>query len=271
MNVNILILITTLSLSLCGCFCAKKPPVVAKKAKRYKLEQDIGPKRSEIIPDLSKVQNATPKHEPKSKIGNPKKYTVFNKSYDVLPTSKGYKAKGTASWYGKKFHGYHTSSGEVYDMYGMSAAHKTLPLPTYAKVTNLRNGKSVIVKINDRGPFHEDRLIDLSYAAASKLGILSNGTANVEIHAIDPSAVIPLQTYIQVGTFNHEPNAKKLAAQIAKINNLKDQKVAVKSGRNKKGKVYHVHIGPIKNETVLTNVTNTLVKKKFPKPIKVKR
>ena len=95
----------------------------------------------------------------------------------MLPDSKAYKEKGTASLNGKKFHGYHTSNGEVYDMYGMSAAHKTLPLPTYAKVTNLENGKSVIVKINDRGPFHEDRIIDLSYTAASKLGILGTGSA----------------------------------------------------------------------------------------------
>jgi rare lipoprotein A len=271
MNFSTLFLITTVSLSLCGCFGAKKPPTAPKKAKRYKIEQDIGPHRTEKLPDFSKIENAVPKHEPKSKIGNPKKYTVFNKSYEVLPTSKGYKAKGKASWYGKKFHGYHTSNGEVYDMYGMSAAHKTLPLPTYAKVTNLKNGKSVIVKINDRGPFHGDRLIDLSYAAASKLGILANGTADVEIHAIDPTPVKPQLTYIQVGSFNYVTNAKKMAAQIAKINNLKGHKVAVKSGKNKKGTVYHVHIGPIKNETVLTEVTNTLVKKKFPKPIKVRR
>lgn len=271
MNLNLILIAATLSLSLCGCFGAKKAPVAAKKAKRYKIEQDIGPHHSEKIPDVSKIQNAVPKIEPKSKIGNPKKYTVFNKSYEVLPTSKGYKAKGTASWYGKKFHGYHTSNGEVYDMYGMSAAHKTLPLPTYAKVTNLKNGKSVIVKINDRGPFHEDRLIDLSYAAASKLGILANGTADVEVHAIDPTPVIPKQTYIQVGAFNYITNARKMAAQISKVNNLKGHKVAVKSGKTKKGMVYHVHIGPIKNETVLTEVTNTLVKKKFPKPIKVRR
>lgn len=263
--------IIALSLSLSGCFGAKKISPPPKKPKRYKLEQDVGPHHTERIPDLSKIKNAVPKHEPKSKIGNPKKYTVFNKSYEVLQSSKGYKAQGTASWYGKKFHGYHTSNGEVYDMYGMSAAHKTLPLPTYAKVTNLKNGKTVIVKINDRGPFHEDRLIDLSYAAASKLGILSNGTAEVEVHAIDPSIVTPQQTYIQVGTFNYATNAKKLALQLSKVNNIKTHKIAVKRSTSKKGPVYHVHIGPIKNETILTEVTNTLVKKKFPKPIKVHR
>lgn len=271
MNLKLILIVATLTLSLGGCFSAKKPPVAPKKPKRYKIEQDLGPHHTEKIPDVSKIKNATPKHEPKSRIGNPKKYTVFNKCYEVLPTSKGYKAKGTASWYGKKFHGYHTSNGEVYDMYGMSAAHKTLPLPTYAKVTNLRNGKSVIVKINDRGPFHEDRLIDLSYAAASKLGILTNGTADVEVHAIEPSTIKLEQTYIQVGSFNYVTNAKKLAAQIAKVNNLKGHKVTVKRGKSKKGAVYHVHIGPIKNETVLAEVTNTLIKKKFPKPIKVRR
>src|SRR5690606_1206077 len=120
------------------------------------------------------------------------------------------KERGKASWYGKKFHGYHTSNGEIYDMYGMTAAHKTLPLPTYAKVTNLKNGKSIIVRINDRGPFHDDRVIDLSYAAASKLGILENGTADVEVHAIDSPVTIE-ENYLQVGAFSNRDNAKQLA------------------------------------------------------------
>lgn len=275
MNIYKLGLILLVTLPLTGCFLAKNntPPVKEepkKVAKRYKLEQDIGPHHTERIPDLSKIKNAVPKHEPKSKIGNPATYTVFNKTYSVLPSSKGYKAKGTASWYGKKFHGYHTSSGEVYDMYGMSAAHKTLPLPTYAKVTNLDNGKSVIVKINDRGPFHEDRIIDLSYAAASKLGVLATGTANVEIHAIDPNEKTT-RLFIQVGSFDMEQNAKKLANRIENLTKGKGHIVEVKPSKTKAGKKYHVHIGPLNDETVVAELTNTLIKNKLPKPKKIQR
>lgn len=244
---------------------------VTKPKKRYKLEQDIGPHALERIPNMAKVPDAKPKHEPKSKIGNPKTYTVFNKTYCVLPTSKGYKERGTASWYGKKFHGYHTSSGEVYDMYGMSAAHKTLPLPTYAKVTNLKNGKSVIVKINDRGPFHEDRLIDLSYAAAAKLGILATGTSQVEIHAIDPTQQKLPQLFFQIGAFDLEQNAQKLANQIQRITKDKNHTVTVNSSKTKAGKKYHVHVGPLHDETVILELSKTLSKNNIPKPQRIHR
>lgn len=199
--VRVFLIISIFALTQTGCFAPSKtrPP-----QKRYKLEHDAPPHPRDPIRDLSKIQDAEPKLEPKSKIGNPKTYKVFNKSYQVLPSSKGYKVKGIASWYGKKFHGYKTSSGEVYDMYAMSAAHKTLPLPTYAKITNIDNGKSVVVKINDRGPFHGDRLIDLSYAAACKLGILEKGTANVEILALDlsPKPKKKLQTIASTKKIN---------------------------------------------------------------------
>ncbi|MCG6862576.1 MAG: septal ring lytic transglycosylase RlpA family protein [Chromatiaceae bacterium] len=138
-------------------------------------------------PDLSSIEDAQPKIEPKSKYGNPETYVVFGKRYYTKASSKGYVERGIASWYGKKFHGRKTSSGERYDMYGMTAAHKTLPLPTYARVTNVKNGRSAVVKINDRGPFHGKRVIDLSYTAARKLGVVATGTAMVEVRAIDPS------------------------------------------------------------------------------------
>ena len=266
-------LLLCLTVGLTGCFGTKQKAPEQKpkpKAKRYKIEQDLGPHHTESIPDLSRVPNAIPRHEPKSKIGNPKTYTVFNKTYCVMPTSKGYKEKGVASWYGKKFHGYHTSNGEIYDMYGMSAAHKTLPLPTYAKVTNLNNGKTVIVKINDRGPFHDDRLIDLSYAAASKLGILATGTARVEIQAIDPSDKTP-QIFFQVGAFDLEQNAKKLALKIEHLTKGKKHVITVKQSKNKGGKKFHVHIGPLSDETVIAELTNTLSRNKLPKPQKIKR
>ncbi len=265
-----MILVATLVLP--GCFATpskgNKTQVATKKTtKRYKIEQDLGPGRGERIPDLSKIPNAIPKPEPKSRIGNPKQYKVFNKIYAVLPHSKGFKERGTASWYGKKFHGYHTSNGEIYDMYGMSAAHKSLPLPTYVKVKNLNNGKHVIVKVNDRGPFHEDRIIDLSYAAAAKLGILATGTGNVEIEAVDHHTNTA-QTYIQVGTFSVEKNAKKLADQLAR--HVTGLDIAVRKGISKRTKQFHVQIGPFDDEKIISDVTKILQKNKFPKAHKVR-
>ena len=127
-----------------------------------------------------------PRLEPRSRHGNPSSYVVFGKRYYTLPSSHGFAERGIASWYGKKFHGRRTSSGEVYNMYAMTAAHTQLPLPTYVQVTNLKNGKKVIVRVNDRGPFHQNRVIDLSYSAAAKLGIIKEGTGLVEVRAIDP-------------------------------------------------------------------------------------
>lgn len=135
----------------------------------------------------AEIADAVPKTEPRSRYGNPDSYVVFGKRYKTKASATGHFERGVASWYGKKFHGRRTSSGERYDMYAMTAAHKTLPLPTYAKVTNLENGRSTVVRINDRGPFHGDRVIDLSYAAATKLGVVRTGTAFVEVKAIDPS------------------------------------------------------------------------------------
>jgi rare lipoprotein A len=136
--------------------------------------------------DLANVEDAVPRAEPKSKYGNPKSYVVFGKRYHTKASAEGHVERGVASWYGRKFHGRRTSSGERYDMYAMTAAHKSLPLPTYARVTNLENGRSAVVRINDRGPFHGNRVIDLSYAAANKLGVVRHGTARVEVRAIDP-------------------------------------------------------------------------------------
>ncbi|MDW3095631.1 MAG: septal ring lytic transglycosylase RlpA family protein [Gammaproteobacteria bacterium] len=147
-------------------------------------KKDSAPKKSSTRVDRS--EKVIPKVEPKSKYGNPKSYVVFGQRYYTLSTAKGYVEQGIASWYGTKFHGRRTSSGETYDMYAMTAAHKTLPLPTYARVTNKKNGRSIIVRINDRGPFHDNRIIDLSYAAATKLGIVTTGTGLVEVRAIDP-------------------------------------------------------------------------------------
>jgi rare lipoprotein A len=140
--------------------------------------------RREESPAATRSSTAQSGGEARSDRGNPPFYDVLGKRYHVLPTSAGYRARGVASWYGPDFHGLATSSGEQYDMNGMTAAHTTLPLPTWVEVTNLENGKSVVVKVNDRGPFVDDRLIDLSYAAATQLDMVRNGTARVEVRAV---------------------------------------------------------------------------------------
>jgi len=139
-------------------------------------------------PPADSVPDAVPRVEPRARNGNPPFYEVFGKRYFVLASSTGYVERGVASWYGPGFHKVQTSTGEPYDMYAMTAAHKTLPLPAYVRVTNLQNGRSVVVRVNDRGPFVGNRIIDLSYTAAAKLDMLRNGTAMVEVRSIDPVA-----------------------------------------------------------------------------------
>ncbi len=210
--------ITTLILSVLLVGCSTKLTNVERDGldHRYPPPADI-----DVIPD------AIPKNEPMSRYGNPVSYTVFGNEYRILPERKGYRERGIASWYGSKFHGRRTSSGEPYNMYSMSAAHKTLPLPTYARVTNLQNDQSVVVKINDRGPFHDNRLIDLSYTAAWKLGIVSAGTGLVEVEVIEPSAPEPKpvsepiltqtgnpELFLQVGAFGSEHNAHRLKSRL---------------------------------------------------------
>lgn len=143
--------------------------------------------------DLASIPDAVPVKLPLSKTGN-NPYTALGKSYRPMRDAKGYKARGTASWYGKKFHGRRTSSGETYDMFAMTAAHTTLPIPSFARVTNLDNGRSVVVRVNDRGPFLHNRLIDLSYAAAWKLGITAKGTGRVKVVALDPQELPAVET-----------------------------------------------------------------------------
>ena len=233
---------------------------------RYSQRHDSAPDRQV---DVSRVADAVPRAEPKSRYGNPASYVVRGKRYHTLSSNSGYRERGIASWYGTKFHGHRTSSGETYDMYRMSAAHKTLPLPTYARVTNLRNGKSVVVKINDRGPFHENRLIDLSYAAANRLDILGKGTGLVEVEAINPGqpvtrpqpqlaslpgtaipvapAANPPKTgpllYLQVGAFLSLGNAERLKRRLATT--TPNGKLHISEGDSNQRRVYRVRIGPL--------------------------
>jgi len=175
------------------------------------------PAAREAVPD------AVPRPEPRSAHGNPPFYDVLGQRYYVLASADGYLERGVASWYGPTFHGGNTSNGEPYDMYGMTAAHKTLPLPCYARVTNLRNGRSVVVRINDRGPFVANRLIDLSYSAAAKLDMIRDGTSLVEVRALTPTvpdvltrttAQPPPALYVQAGAFADQHNAQRLLARL---------------------------------------------------------
>jgi peptidoglycan lytic transglycosylase len=172
-------------------------------------------------PNLAQVPDAEPRLEPFRSGGPNKPYEVFGRSYTPLAGDAPLSERGLASWYGRKFHGRPTSSGEPYDMYAMTAAHKTLPLPCYAEVTNLRNGRSIVVRINDRGPFVANRLIDLSYVAAAKLDMLREGTTLVEVRTLNaPETPLPAPVvaqsdlYIAAGAFAEESNATRLLSTL---------------------------------------------------------
>jgi rare lipoprotein A len=206
-------------------------------------------------PDVTRIPDAVPRPEPRSARGNPPFYEVMGHRYYVMNDAAGYRERGIASWYGTKFHGRTTSSGEPYDMYAMTAAHKTLPLPTYVRVTHRGNGRSIVVRVNDRGPFVGDRIIDLSYAAAVRLGMHNDGTALVDVEAIQPgSASMPLvaradspttqaePVWLQVGAFSDEANADRLRSRLAG-EGIRDV-VTVSEGRARR-QVFRVRIGPL--------------------------
>jgi rare lipoprotein A len=229
-------------------------------------------------PTSDSVPDAIARTEPRARNGNPPFYDVFGKRYYVLSSSIGYWERGVASWYGPGFHTVRTSTGEPYDMYGMTAAHKTLPLPAYVRVTNLQNGRSVVVRVNDRGPFVGNRIIDLSYAAAAKLDMLRHGTAMVEVRTIDPTAPLPVITasteapgpaaiapaassaitpagpsatssaptstalFVQAGAFSDHANAERLAE---KLRGGSYGKVFVRDDRIAGRRMYRVRIGPV--------------------------
>jgi rare lipoprotein A len=204
-------------------------------------------------PDVTAIPDAVPRAEPRSAHGNPPFYDVFGQRYYVLASADGYLERGVASWYGPAFHGGNTSSGEPYDMYAMTAAHKTLPLPCYARITNLRNGKNVVVRINDRGPFVANRLIDLSYTAAARLDMLREGTTLVEVRALSPavpdvltrsSAQPPPALYVQAGAFADQQNAQRLLARLQAAG-LERAFIALppQSGAH----LYRVRLGPVES------------------------
>jgi len=258
--------VAALTVTAAGFFagCSTTPPLVE--------PQDAAPANPI---DVSAVPDAVPRSEPRSRYGNPESYMVYGKRYHTLPSSKGYRERGMASWYGTKFHGKRTSSGEPYDLYGMTAAHKTLPLPTYVEVTNLTNGRSVIVKVNDRGPFHDDRIIDLSYTAAAKLGILGHGTGEVEVRAIDPESGGNLQLatvaptppaadtarspgqslYLQIGAFSSQANAERLSREI-QAQQIAEVRIVESTGTA--GTFYKVQVGPLTDTSEADRVVREL-------------
>jgi rare lipoprotein A len=253
-------LLTLAVLLMAGC--------AGEKEKGKVTEPVDGPSSKKIT--AAEVHDALPVEEPLARYGNQSPYTVLGKTYTVLPSNKGYHERGIASWYGSKFHGRRTSSGEPYDMHLATAAHKSLPLPTYAEVTNLDNGRKMIVKINDRGPFHDDRVIDLSYAAAIKLGVDQTGTARVEVRAIDvktsrPAAVkVPDGTFLQVGAFSKRKTADNLAGKMMTAQ-LKPVTVQQSQG------LYKVWIGPYASEPEIEASMRRVVELGYESPHRVSR
>jgi peptidoglycan lytic transglycosylase len=220
-------------------------------------------------PVAGSIPDAVPRTEARSRKGNPPFYDVFGKRYYVLSSSVGYWERGVASWYGPGFHKVRTSTGEFYDMYGMTAAHKTLPLPAYVRVTNLQNGRSVVVRVNDRGPFVGNRIIDLSYTAAVKLDMLRNGTAMVEVRAVDPMNSAPdnalagasSELYVQAGAFSDPANARRMADKLrgGSYGNIvvRDDQIA---GR----RMYRVRVGPVQNVAQFDRVVAALAQAGIP-------
>jgi len=212
----------------------------------------------------------------KSKYGNPSSYVVMGERYYVMESAHGFIQRGLASWYGADFHGKRTSSGDVYNMHAMTAAHKTLPIPVYVRVSNLSNGKSTVVLVNDRGPFVDDRIIDLSYAAAKKLGVVGPGTAEVEIEALGTRKDSPRQTvrsiplqqpklsetsvFIQLGSFGSEANAQSL---LSDLNNNQEESVVIQQVNTEKGDFYRVRVGPLLSLNEANEIHGRLLSKGY--------
>jgi len=201
---------------------------------------DDGPLQD--VPDnLDKIPNATPQDEPLVDYAN-RPYKVFDVKYSPMKELKPYKEKGYASWYGKKYHGNKTSIGEIYDMYEMTGAHKTLPLPCYVEVTNLKNNKQVIIRINDRGPFIKDRIIDLSYAAAHRLDIIEKGSELVEIKVINPRFEKQEKVIvIQAGVFTQKENAQQLKNKMERLQLPENIKISIDNETN----LFYLRLGPV--------------------------
>lgn len=240
--------------------------------------QDSAPQK-EI--DVAHIPDAVPRPEPRSAGGNPDTYSVLGRTYRVMSSHEGYVERGIASWYGTKFHGRTTSNGEIYSMYKMTAAHTRLPLPSYVQVTNLENGRSIIVRVNDRGPFHPNRIIDLSYVAAKKLGIASKGTGLVEVRSIDPhtwdgslqppprqrssypATVNSSNTlFIQAGAFSSRQNAEQLQQRLRALMPSRSVQLAFADT----DQLYRVRIGPLQTVEEADKLAEVISNNGYPDP-----
>ena len=258
------------------------PSPVARKGGGYYLDDGPG---DNPPPDLHLVPDAIPRAE-SLRPANMQPYVALGKNFKPMTELRPYKERGTASWYGRLYHGNNTASGEVYDMYAMTAAHPTLPLPSYVRVTNLENGKSVIVRLNDRGPFLSDRLIDLSYTAAYKLGILAGGSGRVEVESIlpgdgdtvrlavsKPSASLPVadsntemnMVYLQLGAFGSSDNAHNFLTQVRKKLPWLNDTINITQNNG----LYKIHAGPYPDQVVAQLAANTITQQLAIKPVLV--
>ena len=277
MNSNVLRISIVLPVLLAVVSCSLAPEQTHESPNkgRYSISQDRAPTR---IVDLSIIPEVIPQPINRTMAGNRSPYTVLGKSYQVLPTEEGYNESGVASWYGEKFHGHKTSNGEVFDMYQVSAAHKSLPIPSFLRVTNLDNNRSIVVRVNDRGPFHGDRVIDLSYAAALKLGYADRGTARVQLESIVASGAFrdlgvsattsaagnenlrissSSSKYLQVGAFSELSTAQEVSTKVEEITSLP---VFIRTVNISKSRTLHrVRVGPISDSGQIQRVSESVV------------
>lgn len=239
------------------------PPAPQGKGGYYK---DDGP-GDKPPPNLAEIADAEPRAEPLHRYAN-RPYKVFGNDYVPMAEVQPFRQRGVASWYGRRFHGQPTASGERYDMYAMTAAHPTLPIPSYVRVTNLGNKRSVVVRINDRGPFHSSRIIDLSYAAAFKLGYIQAGSAQVEIETVlarQPQEASGL--YLQVGAFSARENAESLRARVARELEWLQESVQVMMS----GNLWRLHVGPYRSQEDARGVAERIEAQLNLKPLVVVR
>jgi len=236
--------VAVVALALTGC--SSSPPTATTKRGGYYL--DDGPEANPP-PNLNAVPDAVPRNEPLHRFAN-RPYVALGNTYTPQTERRPYQEEGKASWYGRRFQGKKTASGEPYDMYAMTAAHPTLPIPSYARVTSTSSGKSVVVRINDRGPFHSSRIIDLSYTAAYKLGLLGSGSGQVRVQSIDPDtydiqgAAFNDGVYLQVGAFAQADNAYRLLERLQRTLEVDPARTRVVLV----GALHRIQIGPYAGE-----------------------
>jgi len=241
-------LLAALVWSLAGCSNATVRPSTSSTSSSpggYYLDDGPG---DNPPPDLDAIPDAVPRHEPLHRYAN-RSYVALGNSYVPMTEHRAYRAEGLASWYGRRFHGRKTASGEPYDMYAMTGAHPTLPIPSYARVTSLDNGRSVVVRINDRGPFHKGRLIDVSYTAAHKLGFAAGGSGRVRVESVDPddfaaAGAGATRVYLQVGAYSQADNARQMRDKVREGLSLADDRVQIVS----RGELHRVQLGPYGSE-----------------------